>query len=124
MISTDNLPSWPPASTTPIKVWQLPLTPFIAGISEQTVNVSIENNAYVFYFQLNPIEGNLFLSVTGANQSPIYFGSYRCVFGTYINLLDAGFPYLIFFVDTTNNGYEGITFDNLNNGVNMYVRPR
>jgi hypothetical protein len=107
-----------------VPTWKLPLSQFQNGINEQLVNVSIQNSSYTFYFQNNVIENNLFLSVYGVNQSPIYFGSYRCVFGDYINFIDNGFPYLIFFVDTTNNGYTNITFQNLNNGVNMYAKSR
>ncbi len=110
----------PPTAT----IFQLPLQQFAENISEQLINVSIQNNAYVFYFQNNIIENNLFLSCYGSNQSPIYFGSYRCVFGNYINLIDNGFPYLVYFVDSTNNNYTNVTFDTLNNGVNMFVKAR
>lgn len=105
-------------------IYQLPLQQFPSGINEQVININIANNAYIFYFQNNIIENNLFLSCYGANQSPIYFGSYRCVFGSYINKIDGGFPYLIFFVNSTNNIIENITFNTLNNGVNMYVKSR
>ena len=105
-------------------IYQLPLQQFANGINEQLINISVENNSYVFYFQNNVIENNLFLSCYGSNQSPIYFGSFRCVFGNYINLVDNGFPYLVFFVDTTNNNYQNITFNTLNNGVQLYVQSR
>ena len=105
-------------------VYQLPLDTFNTGITEQEVNISIQSNTYTFYFQNNVIENNLFLSCYGANQSPIYFGSYRCVFGNYINENDNGFPYLVFFIDSTNNNYKNITFETLNNGVNLYVKSR
>lgn len=104
--------------------WKLPLQQFAQNIQEQSVNINIQNVSYVFYFQNNIIENNLFLSVSGANQSPIYFGSYRCVFGNYINLIDNGFPYLIYFNDSTNNNYQNITFSTLNSGVNMYAKSR
>lgn len=122
-VSLLNLPTWQPA--TPFThTWQLPLSQFQTNVNEQLVNVSIQNNAYVFYFQNNIIENNLFLSVYGANQSPIYFGAYRCVFNNYINQVDNGFPYLIFFLNTSKNNYSNITFNTLNNGVNMYVKSR
>ena len=105
-------------------IFQIPLQTFPDGVQEQTVNVSIESNSYVFYFQNNLIEGNLFLSVFGSDQNPIYFGGYRCVFGNYINFIDNGFPYLIYFIDTTNNEYQNITFQTLNTGVNVYVQSR
>jgi len=105
-------------------VWQLPLNQLQTNVNEQLINVNINNTAYVFYFQNNVIENNLFLSVYGANQTPIYFGSYRCVFGSYINQIDNGLPYLIFFIDTTNNAYQNITFATLNSGVNMYAKQR
>ena len=105
-------------------VWQLPLSQFNTDITEQQINISIQNTAYTLYFQSNPIENNLFLSCYGNNQSPIYFGSYRCAFGNYINLIDNGFPYLLFFIDTTKNNYQNITFDTLNNGVNLYAKLR
>lgn len=105
-------------------VYNLPLQQFSSGISEQQVNVNIENVGYIFYFQNNVIENNLFLSVYGLNQSPIYFGSFRCVFGNYINQVDNGFPFLVFFIDNSNNGYTNITFNNLNNGIGLYVKSR
>lgn len=109
--------------STPI-VYQLPLSKFNTTLQEQQINISINNSAYVLYFQNNIIENNLFLSCYGNNQNPIYFGSYRCVFGNYINLIDNGFPYLLFFVNTTNTVYNNITFDALNNGVNLYAKSR
>lgn len=102
----------------------LPLQKIPSGISEVVINVTIENTSYSFYFQNNVIEDNLFLSVYGFNQSPIYFGSYRCIFGTYINYIDAGLPYLIYFINTTQIEYSTITFDGLNNGVAMYAVAR
>lgn len=105
-------------------IFQLPLQKIASGVNEQLINISVENNTYVLYFQNNVIENNLFLSCYGSNQSPIYFGSYRCVFGNYINVVDNGFPYLVFFVDSTNNNYQNITFDTLNNGVQLYVQSR
>ncbi len=111
-------------TSPPSTIFQLPLQQFASGIQEQTINISVQNNAYVFYFQNNVIENNLFLSCFGTNQTPIYFGSFRCAFGNYINLIDNGFPYLVYFVDSTNNNYPNITFDTLNNGVNLYLKSR
>lgn len=111
--------------TLPAKtIYRIPLQQFQAGISEQYISVSVQNTSYLFYFQNNVIENNLFLSVTGLNQTPIYFGSYRCAFGNYINLIDAGLPYLVYFLNTTQNDYANITFDTLNNGINMYLAVR
>lgn len=105
-------------------VWQIPLSKFNNGITDQQVNISIENSSYVLYFQYNQIEENLFLSCYGNNQNPIYFGSLRCILNSYINFNDNGFPYLLFFLNTTKNPYNKITFDTLNNGVNLYAKLR
>ncbi len=108
-------------------VYNLPLQQFQSGIQEQTINISIESNAYVLYFQNNLIENNLFMSCYGSNQNSIFFGSFRCVFGNYINLVPETpvvFPYLFFFYNPTQNFYQNITFDALNNGVQLYAKPR
>lgn len=108
-------------------VYNLPLQQFQSGIEEQTINISLQSNAYVLYFQNNPIENNLFLSCYGSNQNTIFFGSFRCVFGSYINLVPetpTPFPYLFFFHNPTQNIVQNITFESLNNGVQLYAKPR
>lgn len=105
--------------------WNLPLPTFPDDTTEYEITMSIENAAYTFYFNLNSIEDNLFLSTYGKNQSPVYFGSYRCCFGNYINLVDAGFPYLLFFKNQGTNLIEKINFQSLNsNSIFFYAKSR
>jgi hypothetical protein len=105
-------------------IYELPLQKFPEGTTDQVVSASIENSSYVFYFQNNVIESTLFLTCYGANKETVLFGSYRCVLNSYINKIDYGFPYLVYFLNSTNNSYNKITFDTLNNGVKMYVKSR
>lgn len=100
------------------------LPTFSTDLYDQQVTTTIENTAYNLLFQNNIIENTLFLTCFGRNNTPIFFGSYRCVFGNYINLFDNGLPYVFFFIDESNNGYTKITFDALNNGVRMYANTR
>jgi hypothetical protein len=101
--------------------------------TNKEVIVNIKGQSYNFYFVLSGIENftqnevadNLFLSVYTTNKSKIYFGSLRCVFGSYINFVDNGFPYLIFFKDTSTNLInKTVTFKTLNSGVSMYLMDR
>lgn len=104
-------------------VWRVPLN-FESNITEKEITVSIQNNTYIFFFQYNAIDTNLYLSVYTQNKTIIYFGSYRCVFGNYINKIDNGLPYLIFFMDESGTNLEQIDFTVLNQGVSMYVQSR
>lgn len=91
---------------------------------QQEVSTAIENVSYIFYFNYNIIESNLFLSCYTSGKANVYFASLRCVFGNYLNLFDNGFPYLVYFIDKSGNNYQNITFDALNNGVYMYAKSR
>lgn len=118
--------------------YQLPLF-FEPGISEKEFTVSILTKTFNIYFNLNEVELdseyeinnnpsarsiNSYMSCYEINKTKIYFGSFRCVFGSYINQVDNGFPYKFFFVDTSTKKYNNITFDSMNNGVNLYAIER
>jgi hypothetical protein len=95
-------------------------------ITNANVDVTLPEASYTFYFNLNSVEvtgNNLYLSCLGTDGQTIYFGSYRCVFGTYINELDNGCLHKFFFkvIDGDSNAYPTITFDALNKGVKMYA---
>lgn len=104
-------------------VWNIPLR-FEDNIQQKQITLTINNESFVLLFQLNPIDTNLYLTCYSKNQDIIYFASYRCVFGNYINKLDAGLNYMFFFIDNSGNNYEQIDFIALNNGVNMYAKSR
>lgn len=100
------------------------LPEFATDATEQQVTTTIGNVSYNLYFQFNIIESNLFLSCYARNFDPVYFGGLRCVFGNYINKFDNGLPYLLFFIDESGQSYSKITFEALNNGVNLYANTR
>lgn len=106
-------------------VYEIPLT-FEPNISYKQVIVTLPEASYSLYFNLNTVEVsgvNVYLSCLSADETVKYFGSYRCVFGTYINYVDAGSLHKFFFYtkDTSVDTPSTITFDNLNTTVGFYA---
>jgi len=100
----------------------IPLTFPPQAQPEQVSTVRIGNSSYAFRFQQNSISNELLLSVY--DNVNVYFGSLRCVSGYYMNPIDNGFPYLVYFVQNIT-GDPAITFENLTNGnVTMWLRTR
>ena len=106
-----------------MKTYKINLS-FDDEIQVQDIFVTLDKVVYLFSFCLNNIEGILYLSVTSRDRTVVYFGGYRCVFGTFFNKVDNGFPYLLFFVDKTGLNFKKITFDAVNKGVTLYARTR
>jgi hypothetical protein len=103
--------------------YTIPLS-FDSGITEKEILVTIDNFVAKLYFNINTVEqngSNLYMSCYTTDNSVVYFGSFRCVFGSYINTVDAGCPYKFFFLNNSPTNYQTITFDALNNGVNLYA---
>jgi len=120
------------------RAFLIPLT-FASGILEKEVTVQILGKSYTLYFNLNTVEltpdyrskgtstetaSQLYLSCYDINKSNIYFGSYRCVFGAYINEVDNGFPYKFFFLNNSGKTLSVVDFDNINAGVNLFAIER
>lgn len=125
-------------NTTGKKAFLIPLT-FAPGITEKEVTVQIAGKSYSLYFNLNFVEltpnyrsdvtatttsSQLYLSCYDINKANIYFGSYRCVFGSYINEVDNGFPCKFFFLNNSGKTLSVIDFDNINAGVNLFAIER
>lgn len=93
------------------------------------ITVTIANNVFNVYFNLNPIDNNIYMSCYTINKSTYYFGGFKCVFGNYINKQDNGCPYLFYFLDESNGeGYASnnlpIDYKSLSNGVKLYAELR
>lgn len=107
----------------------LPLT-FEEGVEQSDVTVNIGLSTFVLYFNLNSLSNNnLFISAYSIDKTTIYFAGLKCVFGNYINLIDNGCPYLLYFLDKSNgqnyaSTSQTITFEALNNGVSLYAELR
>lgn len=125
-------------NTTGKKAYQIPLT-FAAGITEKEVTIQIAGKSYSVYFNLNTVEltpdyrrlnttsvtvGQLYMSCYDINKANVYFGSLKCVFGSYINEVDNGFPYKFFFLNNSGKTLSVIDFDNINAGVNLFAIER
>jgi len=111
-----------------IKNYLIPLS-FNNPTQLTEVAVTIETSSFNILLDLDPLYGNLFMSAYTINKTFIYFASYKCVFNSFINLIDNGCPYLLFFVDQSNGlNYSKnnlpITYDALNNGVKLYAQLR
>jgi len=105
--------------------YEIPLT-FEPNIKSKQVILTLPEASYSLYFNLNETESagpNLFLSCLSADEIVVYFGSYRCIFGCYINSIDNGAPHKFFFFNSSSSGdpVPNITFDTLNRTVRLYA---
>ena len=120
------------------KAYQIPLT-FASGTTEKEVTIQIAGKSYSLYFNLNTVEltpdykalkttsttvGQLYMSCYDINKANVYFGSFKCIFGSYINEVDNGFPYKFFFLNNSGKTLSVIDFDNINSGVNLFAIER
>jgi len=113
--------------TAPLR-YRIPLN-FLNQGQQVEVEVTLGNTTLVLFFNQNVILNNLFLSCYTINRGSIYFYGLKCVFGNYINLIDAGCPFLFYFVDNSNgqnysNNSSNIDYEALANGVNLYAELR
>lgn len=116
-----------PASALP-KNFLIPLA-FNNPSQFTEIAVTIESSSFNILLDLDPLYNNLFMSSYSISKTSVYFGSYKCVYNSFINLIDNGCPYLFFFADKSNGlNYSKnnlpITYDALNNGVKLYAQLR
>lgn len=117
-----------PTSVTVPKRYILPLN-FQNPSQKTEIQVTITDTTFVLLFNLNTLTNSLFLSSYTINRSINYFLGYQCAWGNYINEIDNGCPYLLYFVDQSNGqNYSKnsvpITYDLLSNGVKLYAELR
>ena len=94
------------------------------NVTDQEVSVNINNKQYILYFQQNSVINTACVSCYSINKDIIYFASLICSFGSYVNLFDNGFPYLLQFVPNNVFFNTKIHMSDLNNNVILYFRDR
>jgi len=109
-------------------VYRIPMS-FEPNIQSKQYVINLPEANYLLNFNLNTVGiagDNVFMSCSSADNTKIYFGSYRCVFGTFINLIDNGSAHKFFFrsLTTAVDNIKNITFDNLNTTVGLYAVVR